>query len=140
MRKLFSLIRVIGARPLGRSNARRLVAHRSRPTSSNSERLCSLKAALLSPGGRGTTYPHPMLRILAFSTISGLCFVSTAWSAGFTAGLDRDTIALGETATLSLSFADVKPQGIPTPPEIPGLQIDYSRNSERISIVQGQSS
>jgi hypothetical protein len=43
--------------------------------------------------------------------------------AQFTATLDRDTIILGETATLSLKFENVQPSGLPKLPSIPGLQV-----------------
>src|SRR5438045_2604832 len=39
----------------------------------------------------------------------------------FSATLDRDTILAGETATLTLTFEGVSPQGMPTIPAIPGL-------------------
>ena len=43
--------------------------------------------------------------------------------AQFTATLDRDTLILGETATLSLKFENVQPSGLPKLPSIPGLQV-----------------
>jgi hypothetical protein len=62
--------------------------------------------------------------------------VSVARAASFTASLDRDTISLGETATLSLSFQGAQP-GRPPTPNVSGLQISYTGNSETMSYVNG---
>ncbi len=53
-------------------------------------------------------------------------------AATFTASLDRDTIALGETATLTLTFEGGSPKSIPQP-EVPHLQINYTGHSEQFS-------
>src|SRR6266566_1182609 len=58
--------------------------------------------------------------------------------ASFTATLDRETVAVGESATLSLSFEGGEPKSIPVPPAIPNLQITDQGNSRNISIVNGQ--
>jgi hypothetical protein len=50
----------------------------------------------------------------------------------FTASFDRDTIALGETATLTLTFEGGSPKSIPEP-EVPHLQINYTGHSEQFS-------
>ncbi len=60
-------------------------------------------------------------------------------AASFTASLDRDTIALGESATLSLTFEGGQPQNAPTP-DVPGLQIVSAGNSQNFSFVNGQMS
>ena len=57
----------------------------------------------------------------------------------FTAAFDRDTIAFGETATLSLTFEGGQPQTAPSP-DVPGLQIVSTGNSQNFSIVNGQMS
>jgi BatD DUF11 like domain len=62
---------------------------------------------------------------------------SGACAASFTASLDRDTVALGETATLSLTFEGGSPNNAPTP-DVPGLQIISSGNSQNFSILNGQ--
>src|SRR5208283_3953081 len=59
-------------------------------------------------------------------------------AASFTASLDRDTIALGETATLSLTFEGSAPRTIPALPPIPNLQIGNSVSSRNINIVNDQ--
>ena len=58
-------------------------------------------------------------------------------AATFTASLDRDSIALGETATLSLVFEGGQPQNAPTP-DVPGLQIVSTGNAQNFSIVNGR--
>ena len=59
-------------------------------------------------------------------------------AATFTATLDRDTITLGENATLSLAFAEGSPQNVPEPPRIPNLQIAYIGPSSQVSFINGQ--
>jgi hypothetical protein len=61
-----------------------------------------------------------------------------AHAASFTATLDRDTMYVGETATLSLTFAGGTPKAVPSPQEIPNLQIDFSGNSQEITTINGQ--
>jgi len=56
----------------------------------------------------------------------------------FTASLDRDTIALGESATLSLTFEDGSPRNVPMPPNVAGLQIAYVGPSSQFSNINGE--
>ena len=65
--------------------------------------------------------------------------VAPVSAVSFTASFDRDTIALGETATLSLTFEGGQPRTAPLP-DIPGLQIVSTGNSQNFSIVNGQMS
>src|SRR6266699_6803617 len=67
------------------------------------------------PGRGGRLYRNLSVTILA---AAGLCLPTTLWAATFTAGLSRDTVTLGETVTLSLTFAGGTPQSVPAPPEI----------------------
>jgi oxygen tolerance protein BatD len=48
-------------------------------------------------------------------------------AASFTASLDNDTLTLGQSATLSLTFEGGSPKNI-TVPAVPGLQINSSQN------------
>ena len=61
---------------------------------------------------------------------SAACLLITSGrAASFTASLDRDTITLGEQATLSLTFEGGQSKNVPTP-GVPGLQItqlDFSQ-------------
>src|SRR5216683_6559252 len=59
-------------------------------------------------------------------------------AASFTATLDRQTMVVGESATLSLGFEGGEPKSIPVPPAIPNLQITDQGSSRNISIVNGQ--
>lgn len=61
-------------------------------------------------------------------------------AASFTATLDRDTVETGDSATLSLKFEGGKPDGIPQPPEIANLKIEYGGASQSFSFVNGESS
>ena len=63
-----------------------------------------------------------------------------ALAASFSSSLDRDSMTLGEQATLSLKFVDVQPQDAPGIPNIPGLQFQYVGPSTEFNIVNGQSS
>jgi len=66
--------------------------------------------------------------------------ITSGWAASFTASLDRDSIALGEQATLSLKFDGVQPQDAPGIPNIPGLQFQYVGPSSSFSFINGQTS
>jgi hypothetical protein len=57
-------------------------------------------------------------------------------AASFTAALDRDTISLGEQATLSLAFEGGQSKKVPTP-RVPGLQIVQTGTSQNVSIING---
>lgn len=65
---------------------------------------------------------------------------SAARATTFSAALDRDTIVLGDTATLTLKFDDGQPQGTPQLPQIPGLQFSYAGPSSAFSFVNGKTS
>ena len=59
-----------------------------------------------------------------------------ARAASFTASLDRDTLTLGESATLALAFEGGSPGQVPTP-SVPGLQITQAGTSQNMSIING---
>ncbi len=63
------------------------------------------------------------------------CWGWTASAITFTATLDRNSIAVGETATLSLTFQDGAPDGTPALPPIDGLDIAYEGPSTQTSFV-----
>jgi hypothetical protein len=65
---------------------------------------------------------------------------SPALAATFAASLDRDTIAVGESATLSLKFEGGIPADVPSPPNVAGLTIANIGQSSQFNFVNGQSS
>ena len=65
----------------------------------------------------------------------GLGWGLTASAATFSTTLDRDSMAVGETASLSLIFQDGAPQGTPSLPDIPGLNITYEGPSTQTSFT-----
>src|SRR5689334_3368091 len=77
---------------------------------------------------------------LAGAFVSCLLIISTLTgaAASFTATLDRDTITLGETATLVLTFEGGTPAAMPIFPDIPNLQISASGNSTQLVLNNGQ--
>jgi len=66
--------------------------------------------------------------------------ITSGRAAGFTASLDRDTITLGEQATLSLKFDGIQPQNAPALPAVAGLQFQYVGPSSSFSFINGQTS
>ena len=62
--------------------------------------------------------------------------VLAATAASFTASLDRDTITLGEQATLSLAIEGSQSPHVPTP-GVPGLEITQTGTSQNVSFVNG---
>jgi hypothetical protein len=59
-----------------------------------------------------------------------------AAAASFTASLDRDTLTLGESAVLSLTFEGGQARNVPVP-SVPGLQFTQNGTSQSMSIVNG---
>jgi BatD DUF11 like domain len=85
--------------------------------------------------GRSTTWLRAArLLLLAFLLIG----TATSRAASFTASLERDTLTLGETTTLSLKFEDGAPKDAPSPPGIANLQIAYVGPSSQFSFINGR--
>lgn len=53
----------------------------------------------------------------------------------FSVSIDRDTIVIGETATLTLSFEGGSPRGMPAIPQVPGLQMAGGSSSFNSSVI-----
>ncbi len=68
--------------------------------------------------------------------LAGVLIHGAAGAASFTASLDRDTITLGESATLSLSFEGAQPRNVPAP-QVSGLEITQTGTSQNVSIDNG---
>lgn len=56
----------------------------------------------------------------------------------FTATLDRNVIAVGDSAALTLTFQGGEPDGPPAPPSVPNLSIEYRGQSSQIQIINGR--
>jgi tetratricopeptide (TPR) repeat protein len=76
---------------------------------------------------------------LAFSLLLATSLTARA-APGFSATLDRNTISLGETATLSLVFEDCSPDADPNLPGVPGLEFGGGGRAENFSLINGASS
>ncbi len=75
------------------------------------------------------------LTLKTLTMLLAVLLPGAAWAASFTASLDRDTLTLGESATLTLRFEGEVPQTDPSLPEIPGLNIGSDlKNTIGISI------
>lgn len=81
------------------------------------------------------------LPVLKSFAVVAFCFWIglAAQAANFTALLDRDTINLGETATLSLTFEGGQPRNTPAP-AVSGLEFANMGNSSSFSFNNGQMS
>jgi hypothetical protein len=79
---------------------------------------------------RRSLNPVCVIILLVFS------LMAAARAASFTASLDSDTITLGESATLSLSFEGGQSRNVPTP-TVPGLQIIQTGTSQNFSLTNG---
>jgi len=77
-----------------------------------------------------------------FAVAAGFCLVllwlgaTPARAASFTASLDNDTLTLGQSATLSLTFEGAQPKNVPAP-SVSGLQISQAGTSQNVSWVNG---
>jgi hypothetical protein len=85
--------------------------------------------------GRSQQWLRSVLPLLAL--LFG-CLPQPLLAATFTATLDRDTISLGESATLSLKFEGGEPKQIPSLPAIANLQVGSEGSSRNISFVNSQ--
>ena len=82
---------------------------------------------------------RPGLRLLfAFLVLLLWSAPSGLRAASFTATLDRETVTVGETATLSLTFKGGDPKSIPAPPQLPNLQIANGGSSQSMLIENGR--
>ena len=63
-------------------------------------------------------------------------FAAIVRASSFTASLDRDSITLGEQATLSLTFEGGQSKSVPTP-VVTGLQFTQTGTSQNVSFING---
>ena len=79
-----------------------------------------------------------VIQTAAVLFLAALIFCAApAAAASLTASLDRDTIALGETATMSLAMEGGQAKNLPTP-QVMGLRIVQSGSSQNVRINEGQ--
>jgi hypothetical protein len=76
-----------------------------------------------------------LLVLCALSEISLVAAPAT-----FTASLDRDTISVGESATLSFTIEDGVPAEVPIVPPVPNLSIRSLGQSSKYNFINGRSS
>jgi tetratricopeptide (TPR) repeat protein len=75
---------------------------------------------------------------LALAFWLAMLALPAAAAAQFEASLDRNTISVGESAILSMSFTGKGPEFQPNVPPINGIRFGASGSSEQISIVNNQ--
>src|SRR5262249_48622538 len=80
------------------------------------------------------------IRRLLLILVVMLGFTPSAPAATFTASLDRTTISVNESATMSLRFEGGLPAEVPTVPNVPGLSIASIGQSSQFNFINGQSS
>ena len=90
---------------------------------------CSGKGFLSLRSLRLNLICRPVFLLTFFWTVA-------AGAASLTATLDRDTIALGEQATLSLTIEGGQSKNVPTP-HVPGLQFSQTGTSQNVSFING---
>lgn len=88
---------------------------------------------------RNSTGPAGCSRI-AVILLGLFALVGSAWGVTFTASLDRDTIYLGESVGLALTFEGAQPQDTPNIPKVTNLQIQYAGPASSFSFVNGKTS
>jgi hypothetical protein len=71
----------------------------------------------------------------ALALFMAMLILPAAAAPQFQASLDRDTISLGETATLSMTFRGGDPGGQPNVPSIPGIQFGAQETSSQMSLI-----
>lgn len=77
-------------------------------------------------------------RLCAGLVLTGVAAALSANAQNFTASLDRDTIPLGESATLSLTFEGGSPKDVPGLPALPNVHVTYGGQSSQFSFVNGR--
>jgi hypothetical protein len=73
-----------------------------------------------------------------FIIVGFLAAIGDVSAAVVTARFDRDTIVVGDTATLELQVQNGNPTALPVFPSVPNLSIEPGGNGRSISIVNGQ--
>ena len=105
----------------------------------NSVRSITLRAMRGLWQGRRTCWsPYLFATLLALWLLSSINVLAVP--AKMTARLDRDSAAVGETVTLTLTFEAIAPKAPPNLPQLPNVQANYSGQSSSFTFVNGESS
>jgi hypothetical protein len=94
------------------------------------------------PSWKQTVRQRGSPRLLSVGVLLILALLGSGLSsraATFSASLDRTTLSLGESATLTLKFEGASPDA-PSLPSIPNLQITYVGPSSQFSFINGRTS
>jgi len=67
-----------------------------------------------------------------------LCGALAVSAVTFTASLERDTISIGDSTSLQLTFDGAQPETPPNLPDVPNLQIRYVGPASQVSFVNGR--
>jgi hypothetical protein len=73
-----------------------------------------------------------------FIAMGFLAVMDSGFAAALTARFDRDTIVVGDVATLEIQLQNGNPTALPIFPSVPNLSIEPGGNGRNISIVNGQ--
>ena len=100
--------------------------------------MATEKRENVMPGNDFRASQYPLAKFKGFFLTAFCLLISfAAGAASFTASLDRDSIQMGESATLSLTFQGGQPRSMPAL-NVPGLQIVNAGNSTSFSFNNGQ--
>lgn len=98
----------------------------------------AMSRAFLVNVGRATWSGLPLRALVLLVWLSASLFSGLLHAASFSATLDRDTVTVGESATLTLTFDGGDPASTPTLPPMPNLRAEASGSSRNMSIINGQ--
>ena len=82
--------------------------------------------------------PSGLRLLVVFGALMAGFSQSVLAATTFTASLDRETVTVGETATLTLKVEGGQPKAWPSLPGLPNLQIAGGGTSQNITIVNGE--
>jgi hypothetical protein len=101
-------------------------------------KIGKFRQPLLGCRGKYPAYRHqPGLNLFSVAAILLVfSFAAVVHASSFTASLDRDSITLGEQATLSLTFEGGQSKSVPTP-VVTGLQFTQTGTSQNVSFING---
>lgn len=75
-----------------------------------------------------------------FWLVGMLFAIGQTFAATVTAALDRETVAVGDTARLIIRIEGGSPQAVPEVPSLPNVSIQFSGQSSQYTVVNGRAS